>query len=83
MYFGALIQNREGQKIIVEAEGKAAFPSFLLKLRKYANKDHKVLKLVSDDPKFLAVLEHAVKKQLPHVEVCYGVRGILQLELEA
>ncbi len=67
MYVGALIQLPDGTRKVVSGLG------FL----KYAKKQNKLIKIICDSPIALGTLS----KQLPGVQISYGIKGELELEM--
>jgi len=56
-------ENRNGQidKLSINKPKPLAIPIFMAKLRKYANKNHKITYFFCDDPQFLGLISN----QLP------------------
>ena len=61
----AKFENRNGQidKISVNKPKPLAIPIFMAKLRRYANKDHKIIYFFCDDPQFLSMVMSNLPKE--------------------
>jgi len=61
----AKFENRNGQidKISVNKPKPLAIPIFMVKLRKYANKDHKIIYFFCDDAEFLTRIMSNLPKE--------------------
>jgi hypothetical protein len=76
MYIKAIIKSIEGKEIKVETENRfdsIALTKFMAKIAKYANKNHKIEKIICDDIEILAFLND----KLPDVKVEYGFKEML------
>jgi hypothetical protein len=70
MYLCAIVQTKDGKTKEIECNGYYNFPFFLIKLSRFAKKENKLVKIVTDNWKFLAFL----RDELPDVPVYYGFK---------
>lgn len=80
VYFGALIQLKDGTKKVVEADGRGplGLMKFMTKIGDYAKPENKLIKVCCDDVRALDFLTKNLKDQGTKVE--FGVPGILEME---
>jgi hypothetical protein len=71
MYIAAIIQLSNGEQKTIEAEswGALTILKFVAKIRKYAKKENKIVKILSDDWNVLSYFS----RQLPDVKAEFEV----------